>query len=109
MEEKRKDKRMTLEGNLYMKRLDSGVGEIVPVTINDISRSGLGFKCEKDLDISSVYDLEIVLWTKEKIKAIITLVRKTEADGLYSYGGTFVGLPESDTCKIDIYELFNNN
>lgn len=112
MEEKRKSKRMVLEGNLIMKRLDSAAGEIIPVKINDISHSGIGFVCDKNLEISSVYDLEIILWTKEKINAIVSLVRKAETPGTYgtyTYGGTFVGLPETETCKIDIYELFNEN
>ena len=71
VEEKRKAKRIPLEGNLAMNRLDGGKAEIVPVQIVDVSKTGIGFECARDLSIGSLYALELVLWTKEKIDTLI--------------------------------------
>lgn len=108
MEEKRKAKRIPLEANLAMNRIDGGKGEIVPIQILDVSKSGLGFECARELEMGSVYDIELVLWTKEKINTFITIIRRDTKGNKTVYGATFVGLTESDSCKIDIYDLFNN-
>ena len=108
MEEKRKAKRIPLEANLAMKRLDNGKSEMVPIQITDVSKSGIGFECGRNLDIGSVYEMELVLWTKEKFKTFINIIRCGEDGPKTVYGATFVGLTEADSCKIDIYDLFNS-
>lgn len=108
MEEKRKAKRIPLEANLAMNRIDGGKSEIVPIQIVDVSKSGIGFECARDLEISSVYEIELVLWTKEKINSFINIIRCDERGAKKIYGATFVGLTESESCKIDIYDMFNN-
>lgn len=109
MEEKRKAKRIPLEGNLAIKRIDSKRGDIAPIVIIDVSKSGLGFECQRDLELNSVYELELVLWTKETINTFINIIRKNVSGNKISYGATFVGLTESDSCKIEIYDMFNRN
>ena len=108
MEEKRKAKRIPLEANLAMNRIDGGKSEMVPIQILDVSKSGMGFECARELDMGSVYEIELVLWTKEKIKSFINIIRSDIKDNKRIYGATFVGLTEADSCKIDIYDLFNN-
>lgn len=108
MEEKRKSKRIPLEGNLAMNRVDGGKSEMVPIQIVDVSKSGIGFECARDLDIGAVYEIELVLWTKEKINTFINIIRCDTKNVKKIYGATFVGITESDSCKIDIYDLFNN-
>lgn len=108
MEEKRRAKRIPLEANLAMNRIDGSRSEMVPIQIVDVSKSGIGFECARELEISSVYEIELILWTKEKINSFINIIRSGEKNGRRIYGATFVGLNESDACKIDIYDMFNN-
>lgn len=108
MQEKRKAKRIPLEGNLAIRRVDQRKGDIVPIMIIDVSKSGLGFECQRDLEINSVYELELVLWTKERINTFINIIRKNIIGNKKTYGATFVGLTESDSCKIEIYDMFNS-
>lgn len=108
MNEKRKAKRIPLEANIAMNRVDGGRSEMVPIQIVDVSKSGIGFVCARDLEMSSVYEIELVLWTKEIINCFINIIR-CDADGSKKvYGATFVGLTEKDSCKIDIYDMFNS-
>lgn len=108
MEEKRRAKRIPLEANLAMNRIDGGKSEMVPIQIIDVSKSGMGFECARDLEINSVYEIELVLWTKEKINTFINIIRRDTKGAKTVYGATFVGLTENDSCKIDIYDMFNN-
>lgn len=108
LNEKRKAKRIPLEGNLAMNRVDGGRADIVPVQIVDVSKSGIGFECARDLEISSVYEIELILWTKEKINCFINIIRCDAKANKKIYGATFVGLTEKDSCKIEIYDMFNS-
>lgn len=108
MEEKRKAKRIPLEANLAINRIDGSKMDMVPIQIIDVSKSGMGFECARELEMGSVYEIELVLWTKEIINTFITIIRQDNRDGKTIYGATFVGLTESDSCKIDIYDLFNS-
>ncbi len=111
MEEKRKDKRLELGVDVQLERLDeAGVTTLkyVRVDVSDISKSGIGFKCQNELDVNSYYDTRIQIWTKEIINAVIEIVRRADnGDGSYSYGAVFIGLPDTDALKIDIYQMFN--
>jgi len=108
LEEKRKAKRIPLEGNLAMNRIDGGKSEMVPIQITDISKTGMGFECGRMLEMGAVYEIELVLWTKEKFKTFINIIRTSQSGAKRSYGATFVGLTEADSCKIDIYDMFNS-
>lgn len=108
MEEKRKAKRIPLEGNLAINRVDSGKSEIVPIQILDVSKSGMGFECARNLEMGAVYEINLVLWTKEKISTFINIIRCDTRDSKNIYGATFVGLTEAESCKIEIYDMFNN-
>jgi len=108
MEEKRKAKRIPLEANLAMNRIDGGKHDMAPIQITDISKSGMGFECGRKLELGAVYEIELILWTKERIKTFITIIRSSENGSRTVYGATFVGLTEADSCKIDIYDMFNS-
>lgn len=107
MEEKRKNKRIILDANIAMSRVDGTSNEIVPIQIIDVSKTGIGFECARNLEMNSVYELELVLWTKEVINTFITIIRCNNSNKKV-YGATFVGLTEADACKIDIYDMFNS-
>lgn len=111
MEEKRKHKRLELDVNVQLERLDEDdvtTLKYVHVDVTDISRSGLGFRCAKELEIGSYYDTKIQIWTKEVVNVVVEIVRRIEnADG-YQYGAVFVGMTDTDALKIDIYQIFND-
>ncbi len=107
MEEKRKAKRLILEAHLIMNRIDSGKHDLIPVSVIDISKSGVGFKCDQPLELNSIYEAELEIWTKEVIHTFVNIIRCDVQNGENVYGGTFVGMTEHDSCKIEIYDLFD--
>lgn len=111
MEEKRKHKRLDLDVNVQLERLDEeGVTTLkyVHVDVTDISRSGLGFNCKKELATGTYYDTKIQIWTKEVVDAVIEIVRSEETGDGYHYGAVFIGMTDTDALKIDIYQIFND-
>ncbi|MDD6156514.1 MAG: PilZ domain-containing protein [Lachnospiraceae bacterium] len=112
MEEKRKHKRLDLDVNVQLERLDEdGITTLkyIHVDVTDISRSGIGFKSQQELDTGTYYDTKIQIWTKEVVDAVIEIVRREKKeDGTYSYGGIFIGMTDTDALKIDIYQIFND-
>ena len=112
MEERRKHKRLDLEVMVELERLDEEsvtTLKYVHVEVTDISRSGLGFKSKADLEIGSYYDTRIQIWTKEVVDAVIEIVRRDALpEGGYKYGCRFIGMPDTDALKIDIYQIFND-
>ena len=90
MEEKRKNKRLDLDVNVQLERLDEdGVTTLkfVHVDVTDISKSGIGFDCKKKLEMNSYYDAKIQIWTKEVVDAVIQIVRSEEKPDGFHYGG----------------------
>ena len=112
MEEKRKHKRLDLDVNVQLERLDEeGVTTLkyVHVDVTDISRSGIGFDCQKELAIGTYYDTKIQIWTKEIVDAVVEIVRsEDDGKGGYHYGAIFIGMTDTDALKIDIYQIFND-
>jgi len=108
VEEKRRAKRIILDANLAMNRVDGNKRDIVPIQIIDVSKSGIGFECARDLEMNSVYELDLTLWTKEVISTFVSVIRCDNRNNKHIYGATFVGLTEADACKIDIYDMFNS-
>ena len=106
MEEKRRDKRLELQGELILKKIggESSVSR-VQISIKDVSKSGIGFTCPESLTLGSVYECNLTIWTKEVIHAFIKIVRiEMKDDDYFEYGGTFVGMPEMDSKRIQIYQ-----
>ena len=103
MEEKRKNKRLDLDVNVQLERLDEdGVTTLkfVHVDVTDID-------CKKKLEMNSYYDAKIQIWTKEVVDAVIQIVRSEEKPDGFHYGGVFIGMTDTDALKIDIYQIFN--
>jgi D-mannonate dehydratase len=110
MEEKRKHKRLDLDVNVQLERLDqAGITTVkyIHVDVTDLSRTGIGFKSQQMLETGTYYDAKIQIWTKEVIDTVIEIVRRVDKDGGYQYGGIFIGMTETDALKIDIYQIFN--
>ena len=111
MEEKRRHKRLELDVSVQLERLDEeGVTTLkyVHVDVSDISRSGIGFKANQELELNSYYDTKIQIWTKEVVDAVIEIVRRNDTENGYQYGATFIGMTDTDALKIDIYQIFND-
>lgn len=105
MEERRKTKRLDLESTLVMKRLDGTGEENIRINVIDVSKRGIGFTCEKALQIGAMYESHLTIWTKEVISAFVEIVRIEKAEETFIYGGVFIGMSELDSSRIAIYDV----
>lgn len=108
MEERRRNRRMDLTSRLIVKRLDTSEEKEIEIEISDVSKTGIGFSCTEVLTIGAVYEGFLTIWTKEVIHAFIEIIRIVKNDDMYEYGGIFVGMPELDAQRIEVYESFNS-
>ena len=109
-QERRKNKRIELESRLIIKRLDGGgEAEQVAIQVADVSKAGLGFSCTVPLEIGAVYEAYLTIWTKEVIHAFVEIVRIEKLEDTFKYGGVFIGMPEMDAARIEIYDTVNSN
>lgn len=106
-EEKRKSRRIDLESHIVIKRIDNGIEDYVKIGIQDLSRTGVGFFSNEDLELDAVYESHITIWTKEVIHVLLKIARKLERDGGYLYGATFMGLSEVDAFRIEVYDAMD--
>ncbi len=104
MEERRRTNRRTLESKLLIKRLDGSGQEDAQIEITDVSKTGIGFSCNKLLDIGAVYESFLRIWTQEVIHAFLEVVRIEKKGQIYSYGAIFIGMPEADAARIQTYD-----
>lgn len=104
MEERRKSKRLELNSSLILKRLDDGTGEEVGIEVDDLSKTGVGFKCDVPLTIGAMYEGYLTIWTKEVIHAFVEIVRIEKDGDIYNYGASFVGMPEAEASRIAVYQ-----
>ncbi len=109
MEERRKSPRRELQSTILIKRLDKTEPDQVQIDILDVSTSGIGFKTGEKLEIGAIYESILTIWTKEQLHTFLEIVRiELNDDGSYTYGAYFVGMPELESVRIDIYNLFEN-
>lgn len=110
MEERRKNKRMELGSRIFVKRLGPDTkAEEIRIDVTDVSKTGVGFKCDRPLEISAVYEAYLTIWTKEVIHAFIEIVRIEKMEDGFSYGGIFIGMPEMDAARIEIYDTVSTS
>ncbi len=110
MEEKRNDRRMGLSAKLLIKNMndtDSQVEEAA-IEVLDVSKSGVGFICDTPLAIGAVYETQLKIWTDEVIHAFLKVVRIEQTkEERYVCGTIFIGLPEMNAKRIEVYELLD--
>lgn len=105
MQDRRKNRRTDMPSKLVIKRLDGNSGSEVSINISDVSKTGIGFECKEPLQIGEVYEAYLTIWTKEVIHAFLQIVRiELAEDGYYGYGAIFIGMPEMDISRIEIYQ-----
>lgn len=109
MEERRKSKRTQLQSKIVVKRLDGGVQEELDIEVVDVSKSGVGFNCNTPLTIGAVYEAYLTIWTKEVLHAILEIVRIEKKGDTIAYGAIFVGMPEMDAARIEVYQTVEEN
>lgn len=108
MEERRKNLRTMMNSKLMMKRLDGGENNEVDIEITDVSKTGLGFKCKEPLIIGAVYESFLTIWTHEVIHAFLQIVRVELINSGFLYGAVFIGMPETDASRIEVYQTVNH-
>lgn len=104
MEERRKSKRTQLQSKIVVKRLDGSANEEVDIEVVDVSKSGVGFTCDRALTIGAIYESYLTIWTREVLHAVLEIVRIEKKEDTISYGATFVGMPEMDAARIEVYQ-----
>ncbi len=104
MEERRRTKRTELQSTLILKRLDQQTTDEVAIDIVDVSKNGVGFNCKAVLTIGAVYEGYLTIWTKEVLHAFMEIVRIEKVTDGFSYGAMFVGMPEMDSARIEVYQ-----
>ena len=109
MEERRKNKRMELNSKVLIKRLDGESHKEAYIDITDVSKNGIGFNCDEVLNIGAVYEAYLTIWTKEVIHAFLQIVRIELVEDQFVYGATFVGMPEMDASRIEVYQTVSEN
>ncbi|MCR4650761.1 MAG: PilZ domain-containing protein [Lachnospiraceae bacterium] len=108
MEEKRKAVRTELTSRLIVKQLTGGDGvKEVAIEVNDVSKTGVGFDCTEKLEIGAIYEGFLTIWTKEVLHAFMEIVRIVKDEDHYVYGAIFVGMPETESQRIEVYQAFN--
>ena len=108
MEERRKSKRTAMNSTLLIKRLDNEDHIEVDIEIVDVSKGGVGFKAKQLLKIGEVYESYLTIWTKEVLHAFLQIVRIELQGEEYVYGAVFIGMPEMDASRIEIYQTVHS-
>lgn len=109
-EERRRNKRTSLQSTLVIKKLGGNDGnKEVSIDIADVSRTGIGFTCLEPLQIGEVYESFLTIWTKEVLHAFLQIVRIELKGDTYSYGAVFIGMPEMDSARIEVYQTVHED
>ena len=108
MDERRRRQRTDLDAQLKIKRADGSNIAEVEIDVTDVSISGIGFTCSEELIIGEIYEGTLTIWTKEKLKVFLDIVRKGEEGDANTYGAHFVGMPDLYKRKIGIYQTVEN-
>ena len=108
--ERRRHKRFPIELKLTASKLfkqDHVFMDDVNADIElvDISRSGIGFTCGKQLPLDFYFDANVILDEKEHFYCVIKIVRVggEQEDGRFYYGAEIVGLAPFLADKVDEY------
>lgn len=104
MEERRRGNRRKLVSKLIVRRLDNNQNEEIEIEIVDVSKSGIGFQSDQLLGIGAVYEGFLRIWTQEVIHAFLEIVRIEKKEKGFHYGAIFIGMPASDSSRIEVYD-----
>lgn len=108
MENRRRSKRTLMETNLVITSMDGQDPQTAEIEIYDVSTDGIGFVSAESIAIGSVYEANLTIWTKEVLHVFLRIVRIELKNDEYHYGASFVGMPEMDSKRIEVYQSFND-
>ncbi len=110
MQEKRKAERTELESRLIIKQLngDAEGSKDVAISVIDVSKNGVGFACTEKLEIGAVYEAYLTIWTQEKLHCFMEIVRIVKNGDTFEYGAIFVGMPDMEMKRIEIYQTVSH-
>ena len=110
MEERRKSRRIELSATLLIKKINQEGGpREIDIEVTDVSKTGVGFICPEQLQIGTVYESFLTIWTKEVLHAFMEVIRALDReDGTHEYGAIFIGMSEVDASRIAAYETIEN-
>lgn len=108
MAERRRDQRLELSSRLVIKQLNGDGQKEVAIEINDVSKTGVGFTSTEALSIGAVYEGFLTIWTKEVLHAFLEIVRIEKKNDTYEYGAIFIGMPEMESSRIEVYQTVNS-
>jgi hypothetical protein len=109
MEEKRKYKRLPIKLELTISKLFKQDYKTISdisegIVVKDISKSGIGFTCKKELPLDYYFDAKIQLSDEQYFYSVLKIIRVNKIDDGYSVGCEFVGLADILSSRVDIYE-----
>lgn len=108
--ERRRSKRTSMPSTLTIKKLGGNMrGNTVTVNVLNVSKTGVGFSCDEALQIGDVYESFMPIWTKEVLHVIMQIVRIELIGETYTYGALFIGMPEIDMARIEVYQTVNES
>ena len=56
------------------------------------------------LMIADIYEASLTIWTKETLVVFLQIVRSEKLEEGYKYGCIFIGMPDTDRKRIEVYE-----
>lgn len=97
MHERRKYDRLPIDCRLKVNNLYNGYQKGIEkvdaeITVVDISRGGIGFKCNQQLPLNCYFDATIGLDAREYFRAVVKIIRCGSDGDDVIYGAEFVGL-----------------
>ncbi|MFI3201065.1 MAG: PilZ domain-containing protein [Eubacteriales bacterium] len=109
MNEQRKSNRLELNTSVTIKMVSEKDAKEILIKILDVSKVGMGFECDKTLEMGSIFEGNIQIWTHEVIHTFMEIVRIKQVGDLFIYGAIFVGMPNLESTRISIYDLFEQS
>ncbi len=98
-----------MPSNLTIRKLGGSTHNVdIPIRILDVSKTGIGFVSSEALQIGEVYESFMPIWTKEVLHAFLQIVRIELTGDAYTYGALFIGMPEVDLSRIEVYQTVND-
>jgi len=108
MEERRRHNRFPLKLELTISKLFKQDSEMIPdinenIRIENISKSGIGFVCSRELPIDYYFDAKIYLTEDKHFFAVLKILRSKKIKEGYFIGCEFVGLADILSERVDLY------
>ncbi len=115
MKERRRYDRLPMKLELTISSLFKQDYELIPginesIRVKDVSKSGIGFLCSRELPLNYYFDAKIQLSPDNYFYAVLKIIRTEKLDQGYFTGCEFVGLADILSMKVDTYgeELGHN-